>query len=232
MRPIRRNPRDPLSRASLTQCPFCDRLSFEWEGHSAECCAGEVRVLRAPRAPSPLLIEHILGEARRARFEFGETGEPLLYARPAGTRCDVYMAGPVLEDIDGEEVVLPWRAEIFGYRKHRAFAAGRDRVGQFHYAGPTIEASHGRGNHGLARRCLEEVRRAELVFCWIDRKDTAGTLVEIGAAYAAGKPVFIAFAKEYLAEHFYFIGQLATVAVVTPDVVAAWKLFERWRPTD
>ena len=49
------------------------------------------------------------------------------------------------------------------------------------------------------------------------------------AAHAEHKPIFATFANEQLAEHFYFIKQLATVAVITPDVMAAWKLFTRWQ---
>jgi hypothetical protein len=41
-------------------------------------------------------------------------------------------------------------------------------------------------------------------------------------------PIFIAFANEQLAKLFYFIEQLAAVAVIAIDVAAAWKLFARW----
>jgi hypothetical protein len=215
-----------LSRADVRQCPFCDRLSF------MECgCAG-MRVLRAPRPPLSRFI-HALGEAQRARFEFSETGKPRPYVRPptSARQRNVYVVGPVLEETrenDGVPewtifTVLPWREEIFG--KHGAFEAGD----AFCYAGPTIIEAHGASEHGLAQDCLREVEDADLVFAWVDREDTLGTLVEIGAAYAEHKPIFAAFANEQLAEHFYFIKQLATVAVITPDVMAAWKLFTRWQ---
>jgi hypothetical protein len=48
-----------------------------------------------------------------------------------------------------------------------------------------------------------------------------GTLAEIGAAHAWGKPRFVAFANETLADQFYFIRQLASAAVVAPSVVEA-----------
>ena len=66
-------------------------------------------------------------------------------------------------------------------------------------------------------------------FDFIDREETIGTLIEVGAAYAAGKPIFIAFTDEELARHFYFAQQLVTGAVITVDVKTAWDLFARWR---
>ena len=54
-------------------------------------------------------------------------------------------------------------------------------------------------------------------------------MVEIGGAYTKCKPIFLAFANEALSKDFYFVKQLATVAVITPDVMAAWKLFARWQ---
>jgi hypothetical protein len=59
----------------------------------------------------------------------------------------------------------------------------------------------------------------------------AGTVAEIGAAYALHKPIFIAFADEQLSKHFYFVKQPATVAVIAPDVMRAWELFARWSPS-
>jgi hypothetical protein len=234
----------------MTQCPFCDRLSWISEWCS---CTGEVRVLREPRPVPPPRYMHALGEGQRARFEFGETGAPRPYVRAEEPRGrDVYVAGPVLEaelycnwDIDdnapegdddpegvqewAEPRVLPWREEIFGGHRQRSFRVGDSHAGQFRYAGPTIEAAHGMGNPEIAFRCLTEMVSADLVFCWLDRRDTVGTLAEVGAACMEHIPVFIAFANKELAEHFYFIEQIATVAVITPDVMAAWKLFERWQ---
>jgi nucleoside 2-deoxyribosyltransferase len=81
----------------------------------------------------------------------------------------------------------------------------------------------------VAQDCLSEVAAADVLFAWIDREETIGTLIEVGAAYAAGKPIFIAFTDEELARHFYFAQQLVTGAVITVDVKTAWDLFARWR---
>jgi nucleoside 2-deoxyribosyltransferase len=89
--------------------------------------------------------------------------------------------------------------------------------------------THGCAEGSVAPTCLAEVAAADTLFAWIDRRDTIGTLVEIGAAYATKKPIFVAFADEALSELFYFAEQLATVAVITADVKAAWDLFARWR---
>ena len=139
------------------------------------------------------------------------------------------LSGPITHE--PMTYVLPWREEILGPRKHHALEANDcddsfDR--RFYYAGPTIEAQHGEGEPELAHRCLTEVGNADLIFCWIDREDTIGSIAEIGAAYDR-KPIFVAFASEQLATHFYFIQQLATVAVIAPDVMTAWRLFARWQ---
>ena len=112
---------------------------------------------------------------------------------------------------------------------HELTSDAQPHTGRFVYAGPTVVDRHGGACEELAQSCLWEVAGADVIFVWIDRKDTIGTLVEIGAAYAAKKPTFVAFADEALAELFYFAKQLATVAVVTADVKAAWDLFARWR---
>jgi nucleoside 2-deoxyribosyltransferase len=45
---------------------------------------------------------------------------------------------------------------------------------------------------GIFRDCIERINHSDCVFVWIDRLDCYGTLVEIGYAYAIGKPVYIA----------------------------------------
>jgi nucleoside 2-deoxyribosyltransferase len=163
----------------------------------------------------------------------------------------VYIAGPVIEtgeqDVEypegtvkettgngNEGPVLLWREEIFvdpnadsgtcGFMQ-----AGELSVGRFQYAGPSIVGGHGYGYHELAKTCLAEVSKSDVLFAWIDRKDTVGTMVEIGAAHSLQKPIFVAFANQGLAKRFYFAKQLAAVAITAPDALAAWKMFVRWR---
>ena len=131
----------------------------------------------------------------------------------------------------GGDQLDPWRTDIFGCEADElnTYTTPKTTIGRFVYAGPTIVEGHGLNHDGLAQDCLAEVAAADALFVWLDREDTIGTLVEIGAAYAARKPIFIAFAAEELAEHFYFAQQLATAAVITADVKTAWDLFTRWQ---
>ena len=219
-----------VRRAHIKQCPFCTRISF---GYSAGCpCIRGLHVLRAPSCEL-LRLTHALGEAQRARFEFGESGKPRPYSRfPATSTVRVYAAGAVFcadLDLDDNEVLEPWRAEIFSCETDELTNDAAPATGRFVYAGPSIVLDHGIACEGLAQDCLAEVTGADVLFVWIDRENTIGTLVEIGGAYATKKPIFVAFADEALAELFYFAKQLATVAVITADVKAAWQLFARWR---
>ena len=82
---------------------------------------------------------------------------------------------------------------------------------EFIYAGPNIIKSHGLYcDQGLPADCVEQVRGSDALFAWIDREDTVGKLVEIGAAYALRKDVFIAFKGEELQRHFYFVDRLSS----------------------
>jgi hypothetical protein len=232
-----------LYRANPAQCPFCNRLVFN--GTHRDACTS-VQVLRWPPWRRSDRLLHALGEAQRARFEFGETGEPRPYTPPPATHSiRVYAAGAIFREMGPNEAagvthpneeLEPWRAEVFGCDLEDLCSQPRqdhpDRpvptVGRFVYAGPTIVDNHGGALEGLADECLAEVAGAHALFAWVDREETVGTLAEIGAAHAYRKPIFVAFADAHLAEHFYFIKQLATVAVIT-DVTAAWNLFARWQ---
>jgi hypothetical protein len=217
---------------SWQQCLFCDRVSIG--DHPDRCdCAPNIKLIHYPSAASPR-VDHAMGEAQRARFEHGEDGRPRPYTvTPSTATVCVYVAGAVIEATEryyeGEpyenHTVLPWRAEIFG---RDALQAGSAQAGRFIYTGPTIYLDHGQGNHELADQCWREARDADVLFGWIDRIDTIGTLVEIGAAHCYRKPIFLAFAYG-LDAHFYFARQLATVAVGAPSAVAAWDLFVRWQ---
>lgn len=223
-----------LYRADVWQCVFCDQLHLS--GAARNCT--DIPILSG-RSCRPLRLNHALGEGQRARFEFGESGRPRPYMRPPAQRTGVYMAGPIFDravgcEVGGHEhnncectVVAAWRGRIFRCTGRDLRADAGTTVGRFTYAGPTIFEDHGIGCESLANECLDEVAEASTLFAWIDRDDTIGTLVEIGAAYTARKPIFIAFADDQLAQYFYFAKQLASIAVVTPDVMAAWALFAR-----
>ena len=175
-------------------------------------------------------------QAQGARFEHGENGRPQPY--PADeTIVSVYAAGAVIEDVerqyhDGrtwiDSVVLPWREEIFGSVPELG-SDQRVAVGRFEYAGPKILDNHGQAMNDLAANCIRDVADCDVLFAWIDRHEQIGTIAEIGAAHAWRKPIFVAFADESLSSHFYFAEQLATVAIIAPDAVTAWRFFDRWQ---
>jgi hypothetical protein len=216
------------------QCSLCNRVKLNY---SNKCCSDSfpgIEVLwkegllpdeRGPR------VEHAMRQAQGARFEHGENGRPKPYVSATlATTEPVYVAGAVLDEGPCEygENVLPWRAEIFGLHKFDS-DEGEVRAGRFKYAGPTIAYSHGDATEGLASRCIAEVEASRVMFVWVDRPDTVGTIAEIGAAYALRIPIFVAFMNDGLRRQFYFACQLATAAVIAPNAVSAWQCFVTWR---
>jgi hypothetical protein len=150
----------------------------------------------------------------------------------------VYVAGSavideidVIDDDDGKrqeievQVEASWRAEILGAC---GLNVGDTINGGFSYGGPTIVDGHGCAVDNLADDCIEEVGNSDALFAWIDGPNTIGTIAEIGAAFAYGKPIFVAFATGDLAEQFYFAKQLATIAIVVNTPSTAWKLSQQW----
>jgi hypothetical protein len=238
----RSRPDDPeamMRPVSFGQCPFCDRIDVDVGGWRCNCVAG-LSVLRWKNCAQTPRLEYALSQGQQARFEHGEDARPDPYLKPVNPNVlRVYVAGAVLEEGAGESYedengqiehfpsleLLSWRqelAKLFG----GALEVG-DRCGRFEYAGPTILTFHGQFEDALATQCLEEARDADIMFAWIDR-DSIGTMVEIGAMRALGKPMFLAFSSKALSEEFYFIEQLATVSLIAPDADTAWRCFVRW----
>ena len=104
----------------------------------------------------------------------------------------------------------------------RAIFGEHDFVGPFLY-GCDHGCFHGDGQHGMifeedgaccvekffidrkeiVRRCLEAVRRADLVFCWLEAPEDYGSMVEVGYALALGKQVAIAVESPPMARLFH-----------------------------
>jgi hypothetical protein len=220
------------------QCPYCNTVYCAIP-HAPRCnCLPRGRVLICSVGTTPR-VDYAMEAGQQARFEHGEDPTPDLYLAAVSKKpCRVYVAGAVIEEqrvADAESnvtvcpLVLPWRHEIFGLDEDSSLKAGGPATGRFRYGGPTIFCNHGTGDHELASRCMQELEDCDLLFAWIDRTDTVGTLVEIGAAHVLNTPRFVAFAGEALADHFYFVRQLSSAAVVVPTAVEAWSVFERWR---
>jgi hypothetical protein len=164
----------------------------------------------------------------------------------------VYMAGPVIvekceEDLPGEifEVVDQWREEVGFAPDNDSGSCGSIKEGetaefgerQFIYAGPDIYGSHGQpmDRHSsdypravdLVHQCIRQVKECDVLFAWINREETVGTIVEIATAHASRKPIFMAFASKQLRKHFYFVEPLAQHSVVAP-LPFAWGAFTHW----
>jgi hypothetical protein len=228
--PLRRRNR---YATSWRQCRYCDQVHID----DSQCsCTGPIKILDQPyvRSTGPR-VAHAMAEAQRARFEHGEDGRPRRYVADKPTsQLNVYVAGSVIEDTIGTAgdgntysypAVVPWRRDMWG-----DYPQVEDRrIGRFHYAGPAILGEHGVAIEDLAGNCLQEVRAAHVVFAWIDRPDTIGTIAEIGAAHALNKPIFVASADEQLRQQFYFAHQLATISVIAPTAQSAWDFFARWQ---
>lgn len=140
------------------------------------------------------------------------------------------------------DVIDDWRREIFSdiydnlHKVSTVENASLVETKNFHfeYVGPTISFDHGcYGNLELAKTCLDEVEEADIVFAWIDNDETIGTLVEIGAAYAMGKRVYVAFSSAELRTRFYFVSQLSRKFINAKNsfnegIVAASPLIAFW----
>jgi hypothetical protein len=238
------------------ECIFCHHVWLENVDSACDCPAG-VELLThfesMGSVPSRLRIDHALGEAQRARFEHSEGGTPTPFVAPAIVKPTiVYLAGAVSEKryYEGShprEEYLEWRREIFPTEKKRNWQLDMqprgERVGPIIYGGPLIdsinhgqaegcihgrmEEGHGKRDSEIAERCLKQLLNCDVMFVWIDRIETVGTMIEIGAAFGR-IPIFVAFADRELADKAYFAAQLADVAVVAPSAIVAWKLFTQW----
>lgn len=79
----------------------------------------------------------------------------------------------------------------------------------------------------VVERCLEAVRRADLVFAWIDSVTAYGTIFELGFARAIGKPIVIAHPRGfYDARDLWFARASAQTLIDADSPIAAleWAL--------
>jgi hypothetical protein len=108
--------------APIGQCPFCNRIAFEFAPGMSCNCVGNVCVLEVPYC-KPLRLQHALSEAQRARFEHGENGRPRPHVPPPpSSEISVYLAGAIFQEkrqltpadsFDEGNLVDVWRADIF-----------------------------------------------------------------------------------------------------------------------
>jgi hypothetical protein len=74
-------------------------------------------------------------------------------------------------------------------------------------------------------RCLEAIKRANLLFAWVDQSDCYGTILEIGYALACGVDVCVAGPRQF--RDMWFVYEAATwdfFRTKTPERGLAWFL--------
>lgn len=81
-----------------------------------------------------------------------------------------------------------------------------------------------------AEFCLWQLKQCDVLFAWIDREETVGTIAEITLARAFNIPIFLAFETEKLAQYFYFVAAFAdpNASIISPTPKEAWAEFEKW----
>lgn len=119
---------------------------------------------------------------------------------------NAYLAGKI-PDYD-------WRFRIIPDLRNHSWEDGPLSQPGFNYVGPfTVRCSHGcspgPNAHNnvtgccsdpeqvladVVTKCLDAVDNSDIVFCYIERLDCHGTIVELTRAHAQGIPVVIAFA--------------------------------------
>jgi hypothetical protein len=79
------------------------------------------------------------------------------------------------------------------------------------YGGPLYDYFHGdvqpETRDKVFTRNMAAIKNCDMLFAYIDTADCHGTLVEIGAAYVLGKPIYMVFAHGMLMEidDFWFV---------------------------
>ena len=129
-------------------------------------------------------------------------------------------------------MVNSWRDTVFD-SKHGDHEPGKmSASGQFIYAGPTITTmGHGMVDRGekdlhLAQRCLGQIKQCDVLFAWIDREATVGTIAEITYARTIGVPVFLVFKTDELSRYFYFVAQIVGWWEKASSIDDAWRQFK------
>lgn len=92
--------------------------------------------------------------------------------------------------------------------------------GEEEYYGCAGEIFHRRAD--VRDRCLEAIRRSDIMFVWLDSLSAYGTLIEAGYAHALGKRLWVAYDGPVDAhvggyEDMWFLFSIAEHRAVTPD---------------
>jgi nucleoside 2-deoxyribosyltransferase len=104
--------------------------------------------------------------------------------------------------------------------------------GAVYYSDGEWSATHNGMNLGedttaeVVDKCINWITNSHIIFCWLDKPDAYGTLVELGLAKQMGKPIFLAMPigfKTY--KDMWFAWTLADMSIMIADHKQAWDLF-------
>ena len=65
----------------------------------------------------------------------------------------------------------------------------------------------------ILKICTEQIKNADLLFCFIDSEDCYGTLAEIGFAKALNKKIIIQFCNEDIRNNMWFASKMADFSI-------------------
>lgn len=79
----------------------------------------------------------------------------------------------------------------------------------------------------VTQSCVQWINNADIIFAWIDDPKAYGTITEIGIAYQAGKPIFLAMPIHFeVFDDMWFAWTLSNYAVMVNGHMQAWDIFE------
>ncbi|OPY87468.1 MAG: Nucleoside 2-deoxyribosyltransferase [Smithella sp. PtaU1.Bin162] len=79
----------------------------------------------------------------------------------------------------------------------------------------------------VVEKCLSWLNSSDIVFCWLNKNNAYGTLVEIGYAHSKNKPIFIAMPIGFnVYQDMWFALTLADMTIMARNHLQAWTIFQ------
>lgn len=161
-----------------------------------------------------------------------------------------YLAGKVSKNCWRHSIVRDLRgAEILADAEfYNSYILKNAIFGVFDYVGPYfICCDHGcchrKGHHGRHNGCendrsgrslafslcMQQIRRCDILFAWINSHDCYGTIAEIGYAHALGKKIYIALDRKR--DEMWFCKSMASDApLIAPSALDAFQQMFETKP--
>jgi len=123
---------------------------------------------------------------------------------------------------------------LHGSAEHKYEAIARTHCGCGGHCGHCVGWGEETEEHGplysdVVARSIAGLRRADVVFVWLDAEDAYGTFAEIGIAHTLGKPIYFyesdALPDSTLRPERWFLRTLATYAAIAGSARDAWATF-------